>query len=326
LNIDFCFVFVLFFQVEPSFLGIKRFDDYDIRKIVSYIDWKPFFDVWQLKGKYPNRGYPKIFNDATVGAEAKKTFDNAQELLTDIIDNGLLRARAVIAFYKCNSNSNDDIIIYDETDRPIETLHGIRQQLCKDAQEENAYMCLSDFIAPECSNKKDFIGLFACGIFGADELCKTYEEKFDDFNIIMVKALADRLAEAFAEELHEKVRTNLWGYSKEERLNASDLHKIKYEGIRPAPGYPSQPDHLEKHTMWKLLEAEQQVGIQLTESLAMLPAAAVSGLYFSNPKSIYFATGKITEEQVKDYSQRKNLEQKFMEKWLSPCLAYEPVQ
>lgn len=307
----------------PTFTGIKEFIDYDINTLIQYIDWKPFFDTWQLRGKYPNRTYPKIFNDATVGIEAKKLFDNANELLNEIIQNKSLTANGVIAFYKCNSTEHDDIYIYDDNNKHTYTLHGLRQQAVKDNADETPYMCISDFIAPESSNKTDFIGLFAVTILGADELCKEFEKKFDDFNIIMVKALADRLAEAFAEHLHERVRKEFWAYNTSENLDAKELHNIKYQGIRPAPGYPSQPDHTEKITMWKMLEAEEKANISLTESLAMKPASSVCGLYFSHPQSVYFSLGKIQEDQVIDYSQRKLKDKKQMENWLSSILAYE---
>ncbi|KAJ8309214.1 hypothetical protein KUTeg_014088 [Tegillarca granosa] len=308
--------------VAPSFLGAKKFENYDISKLIPYIDWKPFFDVWQLRGKYPNRGYPKIFKDKDVGAEAKKVFDDANKMLNKIVTDKLLQAHGSVAFYAANS-VGDDIEVYDKNGDVIGILYGLRQQAEKDAMDKSPYYCLSDFIAPKESGVQDYIGLFAVTTgHGVDKMCKEFEGQFDDYNVIMVKALADRLAEAFAEELHERVRKELWGYVNEETLDAQDLHKIKYQGIRPAPGYPSQPDHTEKETMWKLLEADS-VGIKLTESLAMDPAASVSGLYFANPKSLYFATGKLSKDQITDYAKRKNMEVSVVERWLGSVLAYD---
>ncbi|KAK3586830.1 hypothetical protein CHS0354_034868 [Potamilus streckersoni] len=308
--------------VAPTFLGVKKFKNYDLSRLVPVIDWKPFFDVWQLRGKYPNRGYPKIFSDKTVGEAAKQVYNDAQVMLEKIISSGKLKAHGVIAFYQANSNQ-DDIQVYDEHGKTKETLHGLRQQVQKDAMATDSYACLSDFVAPKESGQKDHIGLFAVTAGdGVEEMCKEFEKQYDDYSIIMVKALADRLAEAFAEEMHERVRKEFWGYCKEESLEAQDLHKIKYQGIRPAPGYPSQPDHTEKLTMWHLLEADS-VGIKLTESLAMDPAASVSGLYIPHPKSYYFATGKINKDQVIDYARRKNKTVSEVERWLSSILAYD---
>ncbi|XP_041353214.1 methionine synthase-like isoform X2 [Gigantopelta aegis] len=311
--------------VEPTFLGVKKFEDYDLNQLVPYIDWKPFFDVWQLRGKYPNRGYPKIFNDKTVGQEAKKCFDEAQNMLKKIIADKSLRATGMISFHKANS-VGDDIEIYDDKGDKQETFFGLRQQAEKDsASRHEPYMCLSDFIAPKSSGVNDYIGLFALSCHGAEELCQKFLAELDDYNVIMIKALADRLAEAFAEEMHKRVRTEFWGYCPDELLGAQDLHRIKYAGIRPAPGYPSQPDHTEKETMWKLLEPDS-VGITLTESLAMEPAASVSGIYFAQPKATYFAVGKIDKDQVLDYAQRKQMDVSAVEKWLGPNLAYDSDQ
>lgn len=307
---------------EPSVIGVKTFENYDLSRLVPYIDWKPFFDVWQLRGKYPNRGYPKIFKDKTVGPEAKRVYNDAQNLLKTIITTNKLQAHGVVAFFPANS-VGDDIEVYNENGEVIEVLRGLRQQAEKEALDKSPYLCLSDFVAPKSSGKKDYIGMFAVTAgHGVDKMCKVYEEKYDDYGIIMVKALADRLAEAFAEELHERVRKEIWGYSREELLEANDLHKIKYQGIRPAPGYPSQPDHTEKEIMWRLLKADK-VGITLTESLAMFPAASVSGLYFAHPKSEYFATGKLQKDQIVDYSARKSVDVSVTEKWLSSALAYD---
>lgn len=315
-----------FSPVKPTFLGNKIYKDFPLEELVAYIDWKPFFDVWQLRGKYPNRGYPKIFQDATVGEEARRVYNDAQSMLNKVISNKTLKAVGQVTFLEANS-IGDDILIYKTNEcgekRHVETFYGIRQQAEKD-NKENAYMCISDFIAPLSSNKQDYLGMFVVSCLGAEKLSKQYEESYDDYSSIMVKALADRLAEAFAEKLHAMVRTDLWGYSKEEILTNQDLLKVRYQGIRPAPGYPTQPDHLEKETMWRLMQPIQNISVNLTESLAMNPAASVSGLYFAHPKSHYFATGKICKDQVTDYGNRKNKPITEIETWLSQVLAYEP--
>ncbi|ORY00126.1 methionine synthase-like protein [Basidiobolus meristosporus CBS 931.73] len=311
--------------VKPSFLGTKVFKDYDLKNTLPYIDWNPFFQTWQLRGKYPNRGYPKIFNDETVGAEAKRLYDEAQVMLKKILDEKLLQASGIVAFYPANS-VGDDIEIYADESRaePIGTFYGLRQQAEKDKESNEPYYCLSDFIAPKESGVADYVGLFAVTSgFGTDELCESFQKDHDDFNVIMVKALADRLAEAFAEILHKEVRTEYWGYSPEETLQTSDLLSVKYQGIRPAPGYPSQPDHTEKLTMWSIANIQENCGIELTESLAMAPAASVSGLYFANPKAQYFAVGKIDKEQVASYAERKKSDVETTEKWLRPILSYD---
>ncbi|XP_020493877.2 methionine synthase [Labrus bergylta] len=316
--------------VRPQFLGPRVFQDYDLTRLCDFIDWKPFFDVWQLRGKYPNRGYPKIFKDKTVGEEARRVFDDAQRLLQQMIDNGSLRGRGLVGFWRAQSDGDDinaykdNVTVHRDT-KPIATFHGLRQQAEK-MDGSGPYLCLSDFVAPAHSGVQDYVGLFAVAVFGAEELSQQFQDQGDDYNSIMVKALADRLAEAFAEELHCRVRKDLWGYSGEEELHASDLHRVQYQGIRPAAGYPSQPDHTEKSTMWSLAQIEERTGISLTESLAMSPAAAVSGLYFSHPKASYFAVGKITKEQVEDYSRRKDLRVEEVERWLAPILGYDTDQ
>ncbi|XP_026700958.1 methionine synthase isoform X2 [Athene cunicularia] len=313
--------------VKPKFIGTKVFEDYDLKRLVEYIDWKPFFDVWQLRGKYPNRGFPKVFNDKTVGEEAKRVYNDAQNLLKTLINQKKLQARGVVGFWPAQS-VQDDIHLYAVEEavgssEPIATFYGLRQQAEKDSACTDPYYCLSDFIAPLDSGICDYLGLFAVACFGVDELCSEFRKQNDEYNIIMVKALGDRLAEAFAEELHERVRTEFWAYCSTEQLDLSDLRRMKYEGIRPAPGYPSQPDHTEKLTMWKLANIEETTGIGLTESLAMIPASAVSGLYFSSPKSKYFSVGKICKDQVEDYALRKNLSVAEVEKWLGPILGYD---
>ncbi|KAK7077289.1 hypothetical protein SK128_014227 [Halocaridina rubra] len=312
--------------VTPKFLGVKVFKNYDLNTLLPYIDWKPFFDVWQLRGKYPNRGYPKIFKDATVGGEAKRVFDDAQKLLSEIIAEGSLTAHGIVGFYPANS-AGDDIELYSDESRvqSIGKLYGLRQQAAKESHDP--FCCMSDFIAPKETGLKDYIGMFAVSAgFGTDELCSKFQKDYDDYSIILAKAIADRLAEAFAEELHERVRKDLWGYAGAEYLEVNDLHKIKYQGIRPAPGYPSQPDHQEKITMWNVMKVEELTGICLTEALAMTPAASVSGLYFANPNSYYFAVGKLEKDQILDYSQRRGMDVVDVERWLGSNLSYDPSE
>lgn len=253
-----------------------------------------------------------------------------KKLLQVLIRQRKFEARGIVGVWPAQS-VQDDILLYSaehelHTSEPVATFYGLRQQAEKDSASTDPYYCLSDFVAPLESGVRDYLGLFAVAIFGVEELSKAYENKGDDYNSIMVKALGDRLAEAFAEELHERVRKDLWGYCSEEALDVADLRKIRYEGIRPAPGYPSQPDHTEKVTMWKLANIEEATGIKLTESLAMSPAAAVSGLIFSSPMSKYFAVGKISKDQVEDYSRRKHLSVEEVERWLGPILSYDPEE
>ena len=280
--------------LKPTFLGTKVFDDIDAEKLIDYIDWKPFFDAMQIRGKYPNRGYPKLFDCKEVGAQAKIVFADAQKLLADIIARRLFTTRAVVGFYPCRTEG-DDVLVFDPNDpsKQISTLFGLRQQTERDS---NVYMCLSDFIS---STTTDYIGLFALAVFNVEQEAQRLAQKeSDDYSSIILKLIGDRLAEACAEYLHEYVRKELWGYAPNEELSVKDLLSVKYQGIRPAAGYPSQPDHTEKLSIWKLLNAKEAVGIELTESLAMHPASAVSGLYFAHPESNYFAVGKINEDQV----------------------------
>jgi 5-methyltetrahydrofolate--homocysteine methyltransferase len=305
----------------PNALGVTVLDDYPLEVLVPYIDWTPFFITWDLVGKYP-----KIFNDEVVGEAAQNLFDDAQALLKDIIDNKRLTARAVFGLWPANTVNHDDIEVYSNAkevgtaSETLATLHHIRQQIQKPgASEELA--SLADFIAPKESGLTDYIGAFAVttGI-GADELAAEYEAQLDDYNAIMVKALADRLAEAFAEHLHQRVRTEYWGYAANEALDNEALIKEKYRGIRPAPGYPACPDHTEKGSLFKLLDVEKNIGLELTESFAMTPAAAVSGWYFGNPDAKYINTGKIDGDQVASLAQRKGLSVPDLERWLTPIL------
>eukprot|EP00210_Caulerpa_lentillifera_P006731 g6433.t1 len=308
----------------PKFLGNKVFLNFPIEDVLKYIDWNPFFQVWQLRGRYPNRGYPKIFNDEAVGEEAKKLFDEAQVMLRDFLENNKLKLNGCFGIYPCNA-IGDDIEVYEDESRNnvIGVFYGLRQQAERDGSFP--FFCLSDFIAPKDTGILDYIGLFVntAGV-GLDEIVDGFKKASDDYNYIMAEALADRLAEAFAEKLHEMVRKEYWNYSQEESLTTEELLKVKYRGIRPAPGYPSQPDHTEKLTMWKLLKADEEIGVTLTETLAMLPAASVSGLYFGGKLSQYFAVGKITEEQVHDYAKRKGMDPKEAENHLRSMLNYEP--
>jgi len=340
---------------KPQFLGNKYFIDYDLAEIAKYIDWTPFFQTWELHGKFP-----KILDDEIVGTEARKLYADAQAMLAKVIAEKSLQANAVIGFYPCNSVNDDDILLYDfeevevvtqcdkhgehrhrvfqpkkkaqaiqEADvlvtesafEQLEVLHTLRQQNQKAENLPN--FALADFIAPQETGKTDYMGFFAvtAGI-GIEKLVEAYEKDHDDYNSIMVKAIADRLAEAFAELMHERVRKEFWGYAKNENLSNEDLIREKYTGIRPAPGYPACPDHTEKGMIFELLQATEKVGITLTESYAMYPTAAVSGMYFANPESKYFGLGKIAKDQVIDYAQRKNLPLEEAERWLSPVLNY----
>ncbi|KAI8826927.1 5-methyltetrahydrofolate-homocysteine methyltransferase [Fimicolochytrium jonesii] len=255
---------------KPKFYGSKSFKEYDIKSLIPYIDWNPFFQTWQLRGKYPNRGFPKIFNDETVGEEAKKLHDDAMEMLNTIVEEKILSARAIIGFWPAASIGEDIEIFSDDKNlnTPVATFYGLRQQAEKDADNDEPYYSLSDFIAPKTTKILDHVGAFAvsCG-FGVDEKCVEYEKQHDDYSIIMLKALADRLTEALAEVVHADIRKNWWGYAPEEDLSPEEMLQVKYQGIRPAPGYPTQPDHTEKETMWKLMEIEKETGIGLTESL-----------------------------------------------------------
>ncbi len=284
--------------------------------LVPFIDWSPFFHTWELRGRYP-----AIFEDAIIGAQARELFEDAQELLRRIVDEKLLTARGVYAFWPANA-VGDDVEIYTDDSRAnrLTTFHFLRQQMQKPAEQSNR--CLADWIAPKDSRRPDYLGGFAvtAGI-GADELAKTYSDAHDDYNAILVKALADRLAEAFAEYLHQQARI-AWGFGAEEKLNHEELIRERYRGIRPAAGYPASPDHTEKRTLFELLQPEKNAGIELTESFAMHPGASVSGLYFAHPESRYFAVGKIERDQVRDYAARKGLKVEEIERWLAPNLAY----
>ena len=300
---------------KPKNLGIYIIENQDLRELLDFMDWTPFFRSWELHGKYP-----QILTDEVVGEQATELFKEAKVMLDKILDEKLFTAKGIFGIFPANSNSKDDVLVYDEQKNELAKFHTLRQQLKKSAGKE--YHALSDFIAPETSGKQDYVGAFAVTTgFGTEELAQTYYDDGDDYNAIIVKALADRLAEAFAEFLHHKVRTEFWGYAEDETLGNEDLIAEKYFGIRPAPGYPACPDHLEKTTIWNLLKVKENIGLELTESLAMFPTAAVSGYYFGNPKSKYFGVGKISEDQLIDYAERKGVDLDFARKWLSPNLA-----
>ncbi|MFT4643546.1 MAG: 5-methyltetrahydrofolate--homocysteine methyltransferase [Candidatus Azotimanducaceae bacterium] len=296
--------------VKPNQLGIQEIQDFDITKLESFIDWSPFFRSWDLHGKYP-----QILKDAIVGEQATELFADAQELLQNVFDKKLLKAKAVFGIFPANSVNNDDIEVSHQND--TYKFLTLRQQLKK--REGIPSFALADFIAPKETTIQDYIGAFCVSTgFGTKELAEAFEADNDDYNSIMIKALADRLAEAFAEYLHKEVRTKYWGYASEENLSNHELIKEDYKGIRPAPGYPACPDHLEKKTIWSLLDVEKRIGVKLTESLAMWPAASVSGYYFGNKESKYFGLGKMTQDQVQDYAKRRNISIDEANKWLNP--------
>ena len=301
----------------PSFLGVRTISDQPLSELVAFIDWSPFFHTWELKGRYPG-----IFDDVTIGPKAKELYDDARRLLDEIIQKKLLTAKGVYGFFAAAS-VGDDIELYQDAThmQRVTTIHTLRQQSEKPQGQPN--LALADYVAPHNSGRADHIGAFAvtAGI-GLDELCRRFDKDHDDYNSIMAKALADRLAEAFAEFLHKRVRDE-WGYGKQETLSADELIREKYRGIRPAPGYPACPDHTEKRLLFDLLQVEQNAAITLTESFAMLPAAAVSGFYFAHPEAKYFAVGKIGKDQVEDYAHRKGMDLRTVERWLSPNLNYE---
>ena len=301
---------------KPKITRNKIFENYPINKLVETIDWTPFFITWDLAGKYPN-----ILEDEIVGEAATQLFNDAKVMLNKIIDENLLEAKAVIGFWPANQINDDDIVIFsDENKRnEIARLHHIRQQNKK--QNGNPNISLADFIAPKESDLIDYIGGFVVttGI-NSEELAKKFEDLGDDYNSIMLKSLADTLAESFAEHLHQRVREEFWGFSEKENFSNDELIKERYRGIRPAPGYPACPDHSEKITLFKLLDVENSIGVTLTEHLAMRPAASVSGFYYAHPDSKYFATGKISTDQVESISRRKNKPIEEITRWLQPIL------
>lgn len=325
--------------IKPKFLGTKVFENYSLKEIAEFIDWTPFFQSWDLHGHYP-----KILKDEVVGAEAQKLYDDAQVMLKQIISEKWLKANGVVGFWPSNVENDDTQIIYGfekhdeghtsscsnlahdhtvykvDTKQTLTKFQHLRQQGKKGEGVPN--ISLADFIAPVSVGKTDYLGGFAVGIFGAEDRAKAFEANHDDYNSIMLKVLADRFAEAFTELLHKKVRTDLWGYATSETLNNEEIIKEKYQGIRPAPGYPACPDHTLKTDLFKLLDVENAIGITLTESLAMWPASAVSGFYYSHPQSKYFGLGKIEKDQVEDYTKKRGISIEETERWLSPALNY----
>jgi 5-methyltetrahydrofolate--homocysteine methyltransferase len=304
----------------PRFLGIRAFDDYPLEELVRYIDWMPFFHAWEFAGKFPD-----ILTDPVVGEAASNLYADARRMLRDIVRSHWLTARGVIGLFPANSVGHDDIELYVDDTRgaALARLHHLRQQ--KEKSEDQSHLCLADFVAPRATGVPDYVGAFAvtAGV-GIEEHVERFERAHDDYSAILLKALADRLAEAFAECLHQRVRREFWGYAPDEQVSNEQLIREEYRGIRPAPGYPACPDHTEKATLWRLLDPERRSGIRLTDSFAMYPTAAVSGFYFSHPSARYFAVGKIGRDQVEDYARRKGWSLAQAERWLAPCLGYEP--
>jgi 5-methyltetrahydrofolate--homocysteine methyltransferase len=304
---------------KPSFLGTRVFTDYPLEELVEVIDWTPFFQVWELSGRFP-----AILDDAKVGPTARSLYDDARKMLDLIVKEKWFKASATIGFWPANS-VGDDIAVYSDDTREsqIATYHTLRQQLEKREGRHNA--ALSDFIAPKETGIADYIGSFVVTAgLGEDAIATRFKNANDDYSSILVKALADRLAEAFAERMHQRVRKEFWGYAPGETLNNDELIKEEYDGIRPAPGYPAQPDHTEKATLFRLLDATRTTGVELTESFAMWPGSSVSGLYYSHPESYYFGVGKIERDQVEEYATRKGRPLAEMERWLAPVLNYIP--
>jgi 5-methyltetrahydrofolate--homocysteine methyltransferase len=302
----------------PSFTGIRTLDEFPLSQIVPFIDWSPFFHAWELRGRYP-----EILNDEGIGEKARELWRDARGLLDEIVGLHLITARAVYGCFPANS-LGDDIEVYGDESRLQRqaVFHTLRQQTEKpEGQPQHA---LADFIAPRDSGKPDYLGAFALSTgFGVDELCGRFKRELDDYRSILTQALADRLAEAFAECLHKRVRAE-WGYGLEESLTIEDLIRERYRGIRPAPGYPACPDHTEKRTLFDLLGVEERIGVLLTENFAMLPASSICGYYFAHPEARYFAVGKIGRDQVADYGLRKQMDLQPMERWLAPNLTYDP--
>ncbi|MFI2744042.1 methionine synthase [Zhouia sp. PK063] len=303
-----------FEAIKPKKLGVHKVT-VAIADLVDYIDWSPFFRSWDLHGKYPD-----ILKDDVVGEQARNLFDDAKHMLHKIIKEDWLKAEGVYGIFPANQVNDDDIELYDDERNPLGKFLTLRQQSEKTKGAPN--IALADFVASKESGKQDYMGAFCVTTgFGVDEIAKRYEAQHDDYNSIMIKALADRFAEAFAEYLHEKVRREFWGYQAAEHLSNEELIKEKYQGVRPAPGYPACPDHLEKNTIWDVLQVEENIGVTLTESLAMWPASSVSGYYFANPESKYFGLGKIKEDQVEDYAKRRGVSVEVAQKWLNPNIA-----
>jgi 5-methyltetrahydrofolate--homocysteine methyltransferase len=299
---------------------VRVFHDYDLAELRGYIDWQPFFNAWEMRGKFPD-----ILNNPTSGEAARKLWDEAQQMLDRVIDERWLRANGVVGLFPANRVDGEDVEVYADESRTavLTRLHHLRQQ--GEHRQGLPHRSLADFVAPKETGVADFVGGFAVTAgLGAEEKILEFKAALDDYSAILLESLADRLAEAFAERLHERVRKELWGYAPDEHLDGVGLLKEQYAGIRPAPGYPACPDHTEKATLWKLLDVEASTGITLTDSMAMWPGAAVSGFYFSHPDSQYFVLGRLGQDQVADYARRKGWALKEAERWLAPNLGYEP--
>jgi 5-methyltetrahydrofolate--homocysteine methyltransferase len=303
---------------RPSFLGIKQIAPYPLEDLVRWIDWTPFFQTWELRGHYP-----AILEDPEQGAAARSLFTDAKALLSRIVNERLLEARAVFGFLPAVGHGDDIEVFCDGQEAtPKAVIHTLRQQMTREPGRPN--LALADYIAPKESGVQDFVGLFAVTTgHGLEPLVEGFEREHDDYSAILAKALADRLAEALAERLHERVRREFWGYARDESLDTQAIIKEQYQGIRPAPGYPACPDHTEKQTLFDLLGAEDRAGIRLTESFAMMPVASVSGYYFWRPEARYFGLGRIGKDQVEDYARRKELSLSETERWLAPNLGYD---
>jgi 5-methyltetrahydrofolate--homocysteine methyltransferase len=303
----------------PAFTGVRVLDGVPLEELLPYIDWTPFFHTWELRGRYP-----QILDDETVGERAREVFQDARCLLQRLVDEKRLTARGVYGFFPANS-VGEDIEVYADEDRQrvLATFRTLRQQVEKEQAEPVNY-ALADFVAPKASGRADYVGAFAVTSgHGLPELVREFKADHDDYNTIMAEALADRLAEAFAEYLHRQARID-WGYGRDEQLSAEDLIRERYRGIRPAPGYPACPDHTEKRTLFDLLQAERNAGMELTEHFAMFPASSVSGYYFAHPESRYFNVGRLGRDQVEDYARRKGIDLAEAERWLAPNLGYDP--
>jgi 5-methyltetrahydrofolate--homocysteine methyltransferase len=302
----------------PARPGVSVFDDYDLGELRDYIDWQPFFTTWELKGKFPD-----LLNSPTTGEAARRLYDDAQEMLDRVVAEKWLRASGVVGFFPASA-VGDDIVVHDDSRTSTRaTFHQLRQQ----GQHRDGIpnRSLADFVAPQATGIADHVGAFAVTAgLGLHEKVAQFQAALDDYSAILLEALADRLAEAFAERLHQRVRTELWGHAPDEQLSNDELISERYTGIRPAPGYPACPDHTEKQTLWSLLDVEATTGITLTESMAMWPGASVSGWYFSHPQSQYFVVGRLARDQVEDYARRKGWTLAEAEKWLSPNLGYDP--
>jgi 5-methyltetrahydrofolate--homocysteine methyltransferase len=310
-----------FTPVRPTFLGARAFRNYSVAELVPYIDWTPFFATWEIKGTFP-----LILDDPKVGPAARSLYEDARAMLKQMVEEKWLTANGVIGFWPANADGDDIAVYADETRQAEEArLFTLRQQIARSGDSKRAHVALADFVAPVATGLADYVGGFAvtAGI-GEESVAERFARANDDYSKILSQALADRLAEAFAERMHERVRREFWAYAPDEALSAEELIREAYDGIRPAPGYPAQPDHTEKATLFRLLDAEALTGIKLTESYAMWPGSSVSGLYFAHPQSHYFGVGRIERDQAEDYARRKGWPLAEAERWLAPILNYEP--